>query len=306
MSLLADKTESGGRRTLSLYELGDSSGMVSLEALCNGQMTPCSTGGVDLHTLIQYILRGGWPENRSASIEEAGAYPKAYLDALLEDAHRIDGIHHDMEKIRALLRSLARNESTTATKHKILLDIQKYEKKSVDAGSATTYMHIFDRLRLRDDHPAFSADIHSPFRLKQSVKRHFCDPSLAAALLDATPEGLLEDLDTFARLFEALCEHDLKLYAEAFGCKLYHYQDYVGQEIHAVIERKDGQWCAFEMKLGVNHIERAAKSLLTIKENIEKGNGVGPSVLCVICGLANTAYQRPDGVYVVPLTALKH
>jgi len=26
----------------------------------------------------------------------------------------------------------------------------------------------------------------------------------------------------------------------------------------------------------------------------------------VLCGLANAAYQRPDGVYVIPLTALKN
>ena len=30
------------------------------------------------------------------------------------------------------------------------------------------------------------------------------------------------------------------------------------------------------------------------------------AVLCVLCGLANAAYQRPDGVFVVPITALKN
>ena len=29
------------------------------------------------------------------------------------------------------------------------------------------------------------------------------------------------------------------------------------------------------------------------------------AVLCVLCGMANAAYQRPDGVFVVPVTALK-
>ena len=31
-----------------------------------------------------------------------------------------------------------------------------------------------------------------------------------------------------------------------------------------------------------------------------------PSVLCVICGMTNAAYIRPDGVYVIPITALKN
>ena len=30
-----------------------------------------------------------------------------------------------------------------------------------------------------------------------------------------------------------------------------------------------------------------------------------PAVLCVLCGMASAAYQRPDGVFVVPVTALK-
>lgn len=67
----------------------------------------------------------------------------------------------------------------------------------------------------------------------------------------------------------------------------------------------NGEWCAFEIKLGANKIDDAAKNLLNLKNQIEKEKGKVPSVLCVICGLSNSAYKRPDGVYVVPITALK-
>lgn len=106
-------------------------------------------------------------------------------------------------------------------------------------------------------------------------------------------------------LFEALVERDLKIYADSFNAKCYHYQDYQNKEIDSVIELEDGNWCAFEIKLGANKIEEAAKNLLKIKEEIKKENGKVPAVLCVICGLSNAAYQRPDGVYVVPITALR-
>ncbi len=43
-----------------------------------------------------------------------------------------------------------------------------------------------------------------------------------------------------------------------------------------------------------------------VEEKIEKYLSKVPSVLCVICGMTNAAYQRPDGVYVVPITALKN
>ena len=69
---------------------------------------------------------------------------------------------------------------------------------------------------------------------------------------------------------------------------------------------KDGKWCAFEIKLGANQIDKAATVLVALRNDIEKNGGVALSVLCVICGLSNAAYVRPDGVFVVPITALKN
>lgn len=143
-------------------------------------------------------------------------------------------------------------------------------------------------------------------RIKQAEKRHFSDPSLAAVILKATPDKLLNDLETLGFLFEALCERDLKIYAESFGAGLYHYQDYNNNEIDAVVELKDGNWCAFEIKLGANRIDSAAENLIKVKGEIKEKGGNPPSVLCVVCGLSNAAYKREDGVYVVPLTALKN
>ena len=143
-------------------------------------------------------------------------------------------------------------------------------------------------------------------RVKQAEKRHFADPSLACALLKATPASLLGDLETLGLLFKALCERDLRIYAESFGAQLYHYQDYKNQEIDAVIELPDGQWCAFEIKLGANQIDAAAENLLEIKKQIEADpKGKTPAVLCILCGMANAAYLRPDGVFVVPITAMR-
>ena len=95
------------------------------------------------------------------------------------------------------------------------------------------------------------------------------DPSLAAALLNATPEMLLNDLNTLGFLFEALCERDLKIYAESFDAELYHYQDYNNNEMDAVIAMPDGKWCGFEIKLGANQIDMAAENLIKIKNEIK-------------------------------------
>lgn len=295
-------------RPMSLYESGDSSGTVSLEKLCRGELTPSMTGEVDLRKLIDLVIRGGWPGSIHVPAEQAALLPAEYLNAVIDDdVYRIDGIKRNTNKMRLLLRSLARNESTTATNKTLKNDIQEVDDEDIDVETVKEYLDIFERLFITDNQPPFSTGVRSSVRVKQAVKRHFCDPSLACALLKATPASLLGDLETLGFLFEALCERDLKIYAESFGGTLYHYQDYQGREIDSVVELPDSRWCAFEIKLGANQIDAAAQSLLSLKKSFENDpKGKPPAVLCVLCGLTSAAYQRPDGVYVVPITALKN
>jgi len=118
--------------------------------------------------------------------------------------------------------------------------------------------------------------------------------------------GLIENLSLMQRLFEALCEHDLRVYAESFGGQLFHYEDYRGEKIDAVVEDPNGDWGAFDIRLGASQIEEAASDLLAVQKGIAgEHDGRVPKFLCVLCGLANAAYRRPDGVMVVPITSLR-
>ena len=293
---------------MSLYESGNSTGDVSLKELCNDALTPAMTGEVKLENLIEYIIKGGWPGNIDTPIEQAALLSLQYIDAIIEDdVFRIDGIKRNKDKMKLLLRSLARNETTTVTNLSLAKDVKEIDDSDIDKGTVSDYLDIFKRLFIIDNQMPFSTNIRSSVRVKQAEKRHFCDPSLACALLNATPQMLINDLQTLGFLFEALCERDLKIYAESFGASLFHYQDYDNKEIDAVVELNNGEWCAFEIKLGANQIDDAAKNLLEIDRKIKSDpKGKPPKILCVICGLSNAAYKRPDGVYVVPITALKN
>lgn len=292
---------------MSLWEAGRSSGAISLKALCEKKFEPKLTGEVDIQDLIDCIIRGGWPGNQESDIENAALLPREYINAVItDDIHRIDGIRRDEKKIRLLLRSLARNESTTVSNKTLKRDIQENDSDDIDEKTLSVYFDIFTRLFLTENQKPFGISLRSSVRVKQSEKRHFADPSLAAAILGATPKMLLGDLRTLGFLFEALCERDLQIYAESFGAKLFHYQDYSNREIDAVLELEDGDWAAFEIKLGANEIDAGAENLLKIQKEIEAEKGKTAKINCVICGMSNAAYQRPDRVYVVPLTALKN
>ncbi len=294
-------------RPMSLYETNASDGAVSLKELCKGRLDDRLTGEVDLITLIHHIIRGGWPANQDVSIEEASLLPSEYIQAVLsDDISRIDGVKRDKHKMELLLRSLARNESTVATNKSLKNDIKEIDNEDITVETVASYLDVLSRLFLIDNQPPFGHGLRSSVRVKQAEKRHLSDPSLACALLKATPENLLNDLNTLGFLFEALCERDLKIYAESFGAELFHYQDYNNKEIDACISLPDGNWVAFEIKLGANQIDEAAHNLLKIQNDIINDPGGKPACgLCVLCGLTNAAYKRPDGVMVVPLTSLK-
>lgn len=294
-------------RPMSLFESGNSSGDISLKDICEGRIEPKISGEVDLRKLIDFIIRGGWPANQETTLKQAAYLPIQYIRAVLDDdVYRIDNVKRDKHKMELLLRSLARNEATTVTNKKLKNDIKEIDDEDIDVETVSAYIDVFQRLFLTDNQKPFEAKLRSSIRIKQAEKRHLSDPSLAAALLNATPEMLLNDLNTLGFLFEALCERDLKIYAESFDAELYHYQDYNNNEMDAVIAMPDGKWCGFEIKLGANQIDMAAENLIKIKNEIKASGGIAPDSLCVICGLSNAAYQRPDGVFVVPITALRN
>lgn len=294
-------------RPMSLFESGNSSGDISLKDICEGRIEPKILGEVDLRKLIDFIIRGGWPANQETTLKQAAYLPIQYIRAVLDDdVYRIDNVKRDKHKMELLLRSLARNEATTVTNKKLKNDIKEIDDEDIDVETVSAYLDVFQRLFLTDNQKPFGAKLRSSIRIKQAEKRHLSDPSLAAALLNATPEMLLNDLNTLGFLFEALCERDLKIYAESFDADLYHYQDYNNNEMDAVIAMPNGKWCGFEIKLGANQIDMAAENLIKIKNEIKANGGIAPDSLCVICGLSNAAYQRPDGVFVVPITALRN
>lgn len=294
-------------RPMSLFESGNSSGDISLKDICEGRIEPKISGEVDLRKLIDFIIRGGWPANQETTLKQAAYLPIQYIRAVLDDdVYRIDNVKRDKHKMELLLRSLARNEATTVTNKKLKNDIKEIDDEDIDVETVSAYLDVFQRLFLTDNQKPFEAKLRSSICIKQAEKRHLSDPSLAAALLNATPEMLLNDLNTLGFLFEALCERDLKIYAESFDAELYHYQDYNNNEMDAVIAMPDGKWCGFEIKLGANQIDMAAENLIKIKNEIKASGGIAPDSLCVICGLSNAAYQRPDGVFVVPITALRN
>ena len=114
------------------------------------------------------------------------------------------------------------------------------------------------------------------------------------------------DLSTMGFLFKNLCVRDLRIYTDFLDGTVYHYRDRDGLECDAVIHLRNGAYGLIEIKLGGDKlIEEGAESLKTLASKIDIKNISKPSFMMVLCAKAPFAYKRNDGVYVIPITALR-
>lgn len=181
--------------------------------------------------------------------------------------------------------------------------LQGYMQDAPSDVTVSNYVDALGRAYITADLPAWNPNLRSKTAVRTSPTRHFCDPSIAAAVLGVTPKALLGDFETFGLLFESLCVRDLRVYASALQGRVSHYRDKTGLEADAVVSLPDGRWAPIEVKMGQSRIDEGAKSLLKLADRVDVGREGRPAFLMVLTSTAS-AYIRPDGVVVVPLACL--
>lgn len=290
-------------RPMTLAEAGRSSGEVSLAALLAGDAPRAGDPGLDIRDVAELVAVGGWPALLGRPVDAALAANRGYLDETRRaDLARADGVARDPENVGRVLRSLARHVSTQASARSIAADVGGAEGP-VDHHTVLAYLAALSRVFVVEDLPAWSPALRSRTPLRAAPTRHFADPSLAVAALGADPDRLLRDVETLGLLFESLLVRDLRVFAQALDATVSHYRDATGLEADAVIERRDGAWAAFEVKLGPGAADDGARSLLRLAERVDADRHGPPAALVVVTGWGY-AYRRPDGVCVVPAGAL--
>jgi predicted AAA+ superfamily ATPase len=290
-------------RTMSLSESGDSNGRVSLSQLFAGE-EPEGCSELDIEELAFVLARGGWPASIGAADDAALQQARNYLDAIVEtDVSEVDGRSRNPARVRALMKSIARNVASSASVATIRSDIAG-DDESLSPNTIRAYLTALERLFVIEDQPAWTPALRSKTALRTSAKRHFVDPSIAVAALQTSPAGLLKDFKTFGFLFESLCIRDLRVYAQILGGNVFHYRDQTDLEADAIVALHDGRWGAVEIKMAQAKVEQAAANLLRLKNRVDEEKMHPPAFLMVLTG-NGYAMRRRDGVLVVPVGCLK-
>lgn len=291
---------------MSLFESNNSDQRASISKMKNGEIKDGYVRKVELEELAKYIVRGGWPENLETDDNDLGVLPASYIESVVKkDMREREDRKRDSNKMRMLIRSLARNESTIAGDATLVKDIADYESESQRIESRQTvsdYLTVLNDLYMTSNQEAYAVNYRSSKRVGKSAKRHLVDPSLSCAALNMSVDKLLLDHETFGLLFEALVERDLRIYAESIDGKLYHFRDNEsGDEVDAIIEFNDGEYAAFEIKLSSGSIDDAKNSLLKFYKNVHSK----PKYMCIIVGHLEAVMQdKETGIYIVPFTSL--
>ena len=295
-------------RMMSLFESGESSGEVSLKELFSAPSGIEGRAFCDIDKLAFLICRGGWPQ--AVDMREKPALQQAfdYCDGVIRsDINRVDDMNKNPERVRRLMRSYARAQGSQTPVSVIAKDIAANEGTSLNEDSVARYIQALKKIFVVEDMPAWNVNLRSKTAIRTSDTRYYTDPSVATAMLGLGPQDLLADLSTFGLLFETLAVRDLRVYADALGGSVYHYRDKDGLECDAVIHLRNGAYGLAEIKLGGDKlIEEGADSLKTLAAKIDTEKSPAPSFLAVITGVGDYAYRRRDGVYIIPVAALKN
>lgn len=296
-------------RTMSLWESEDSTGDVSLEELFINPDTVDGVSNIDLDRLAYLTCRGGWPKAVLKKSEKAAlAQAFDYYDSVVSnDIKRVDDIDRDEELTKRIMRSYARNQGTQATVGTILADIKSNGDERMSDSTVYSYIKALKEIFVIEDSIAWNPNLRSKTAIRTSDTRYFIDPSIATAALGMGPKDLINDMETFGFIFEALAIRDLRVYADALDGKVYHYRDKNNLECDAVIHLRNGSYGLVEVKIGgAELIKEGAESLKTLSSKIDSTRMKTPSFMMVLTGIGNFAYKRPeDGVLVVPIGCLK-
>ncbi|MEG1831245.1 MAG: DUF4143 domain-containing protein [Raoultibacter sp.] len=296
---------------MTLAESGDSTAKISLAGLFAREFTPLMLK-VDTRKLVDVVCRGGWPEALGMNPMDAQVIAREYLRAVYDQS--IPRLGKKGDSAERLVASLARNLGQAVTYKTLQKDMfgeEGLEEGIVSMKTVADYVAALESLYLIESVKGWAPPARSPRRVQTKEKRYFADPSLAAAALGMNTDALLGDWQTFGLLFENLCMRDLGVYARALPNPainpVRYYRDDSGLEVDAIIELADGRWAALEIKTSEDKVAAGVKSLTRLRDKLQKNPQAHmrePEFLAVVVGIAEYARKTPEGVYVIPITAL--
>jgi len=295
-------------RPMSLWESCESSGVVSLAKLLEGEalgVVACEDR--KLMDVAYLVCRGGWPravdQQGYMALDRAEEYYEATVNA---DISKVDHVPRDPERVMRLMRSYARLQGTQSKLTAIRQDMIEHDAATLDEDTVRSYVNALKKIFVIEDVAAWCPCLRSKAVVRTSDTRYFTDPSIVTAALGLGPGDLVRDPRSFGSFFETMALRDLRCYAEANGGKVSHYLDANGLECDAIVHLRNGTFGLIEIKLGGEElVEKGVATLNSLASIVDEQRMKKPAFKMILTAIGAFAYTRPDGIIVCPISALK-
>jgi predicted AAA+ superfamily ATPase len=299
-------------RPLSLAERLGEAGSVSLAELLNGER-PKLEGetSVGLEDYAEEILSSGLPGLRRYSGRALRAQLDGYLDRVVDrDFPELGRKVRNPAGLRRWMSAYAAASSTTTSFEKIRAAASSGDEDNINRKAAEPYRAVLERLWLLDPVPGWLPTRNRLKRLTAAEKHQLADPALAARLLGATKDALLQgeslgpsmprDGTLLGALFESLATLSIRVYAQGAEAEVKHLRSFGGEhEVDLVVQRADDRVIGVEVKLTAVPRERDFRHLKWLRREI------GEDLLdAIVITTGRAAFRREDGIGVVPLALL--
>ncbi|MEX2447695.1 MAG: DUF4143 domain-containing protein [Solirubrobacterales bacterium] len=299
-------------RPLTLAERLEVPPSVSLAELLKGSRP--DLGGetsIALEDYVDEILASGLPGLRGASDRALRLQLDGYVERVVDrDFPELGHAVRNPVGLQRWMAAYAAATATTTSFEKIRAAATSGEGEQLSKDAARPYRAVLERLWLLDPVPAWQPTRSHLSRLSAVSKHHLADPALAARLLGANREGLLEnaalgppiprDGTLLGALFESLVTLCVRVYAQLAEARTGHLRTFSGnREVDLIVEAQDKRVVAIEVKLKRTVKDDDTRNLRWLQATI------GDELLdAILITTGETAYRRPDGIGVVPAALL--
>ncbi|HXC24636.1 MAG TPA: ATP-binding protein [Gemmatimonadaceae bacterium] len=249
---------------------------------------------VDRQTLIQAVVRGGYPEAVARpSAARRRAFFQSYVSTLLNrDVRDLSGIS-DVSRLNQLLTAVAGRVGGLTKGEDLSRTL------AIPATTLRRYLDLFEMMFLVTPLPAWSLNMGT--RVIKSPKLYLSDTGLLANQLGATVDRIARDPSIFGPLLENFVVNELRKQASwsVDAPTLYHYRAQSGHEVDIVLEAPDGRLVGIEVKATATPGPREFAGLRHLAERVGTRFVRG----IVLYGGTDWLPFGPD-LYAVPIGAL--
>lgn len=289
--------------------------------------------------LARWCCRGGWPATcgfgAAATVSEPFAQEvpddeprvemvRGYVDGILADAAAASGL--SVATAKALTWALAAHLGEIPDVSALASGMEAATGMNPARDTIRTYLRLLEASQLAIPVSGWVPPGRNRAHMRVKPRYYFADPSIPAALLSDTPEGLLTRYRRLEKLLENLVLRDLLVYLEAAGggeggaaadeaggnARVSYYQESAGLTATFVVERggagqpsgageRDYRWGAVRVCLSDAEADAAAKDLLKVRKRAKVPT---PGFLAVVTGRGGYPVCRKDGVFVIPVASL--